>query len=140
MITAIEKHSVSATSDSKRAEQFRLKILESVKKRNPFYISQGFTKKDLDELYDKACGFFIEKKYKEAEEAFQIMVAYSYTDLRAWMGVATVAEVLQNYDQAIMGYKLVAKATNNCAESLEPLIYLCRCYRLLRKKDRKSVV
>ncbi|MFI0348283.1 MAG: tetratricopeptide repeat protein [Chthoniobacterales bacterium] len=132
MITAIEKHTTAATSDSKKAQEFQSKVFEAVKKRTPFYLSQGFTKKDLDELYRKGNDLFAEKEYAEARQVFQIMTAYDHTDKRAWMNVARVEEELQEYASAAIGYN---RAAALLPKDPEPLIRLYHCYRALNKTE-----
>lgn len=101
MMTSIEKHADYATSNNQKAKSFQIAVCESVKNGKPFYLSQGFTKKDIEELFNKACKLHAQDKYKEAKRLYQTMSAYDHSDKRGWLGDAACSEIIGNYKESV---------------------------------------
>lgn len=102
MIQASKKqkeHSYQTDGDS-LAE----KVYSVLKRGQPLYKARGMSKQHMDNLYTVAYNLYSAEKYEESGKLFESIVFYNHLDKKSWLGAAGSAEMLKDYDKALIAY------------------------------------
>ena len=63
---------------------------------------------NLEALYTHAYDAYTREDYAEAERLFAQLVTHSLFETKYWKGFAAANQMLQNYDQALRGWSMLA--------------------------------
>ena len=84
------------------------KVYTTLKTGAPLYKAHGMSKQHMENLYTVAYNLYSAEKYKEAGKLFEAIAFYNHLDKKAWLGAAGSAEMLKDYDKALIAYSYVA--------------------------------
>ena len=101
-----------------------------MKNKLPTIHSSNLSKKDIDELNEKAKKHFSEKKYQESFELFKTICIHDYLDQGGWKGMGMCCQLVGKFKEAISFYE--------CSSRIDPtdpvpLYGICNCYLGLKQ-------
>ncbi|MFZ4115087.1 MAG: SycD/LcrH family type III secretion system chaperone [Chthoniobacterales bacterium] len=84
------------------------KFYSILKNGTPLYQVKGMSKQYLENLYSIAYNLYSAEKYEEAGRIFQTIVFYNHLDKKSWLGAGGSAEMLKQYDKALIAYSYIS--------------------------------
>lgn len=92
--------------------------------------SSSLSKKDIDELNEKAKKYFSEKKYQESFELFKSICIHDNLDQRGWKGMGMCCQLVGKFKEAISFYECASRIDST---DPVPLYGICNCYLGLKQ-------